>query len=51
MKDGACVEDRRVSIPMPYFPAKDASFLLKCMRPMLSKLQFKEEDGPHRLEH
>lgn len=51
MKDGACAEDRRVSIPMPYFPAKGASFLLKCMRPMLSKLQFKEEDGPHRLEH
>ena len=50
MKDGACVEDRRVSIPMPYFPAKDASFLLKCMRPMLAKLQFKDEDGPHRLE-
>ena len=51
MKDGSCVKDMRVSIPMPYFPAKDASFLLKCMRPMLSKLQFKEEDGPHRLEH
>ena len=50
MKDGACVKDRRVSIPMPYFPAKDASFLLKCMRPMLAKLQFKEESGPRHLE-
>ena len=50
MKDGACAEDRRVSIPMPYFPAKDASFLRKCMRPMLAKLQFKEESGPRHLE-
>ena len=49
IKDGRCVEDRRVSIPMPDLPARNA-FLWRCMTSAPLAPQCKNADDPRDLE-